>query len=132
MEQFVKLGGEIVAEERYGSDVTDFRSQLTKIVNANPDAIHVSAQAEFSGGTVVKQIRELGYEGRIYSEIVPVGATALEVAGEAATWGEGHHCRTEPGQRKKPGGAVKLQGAVRLRNSALVPGLRLRRRVHHG
>ena len=85
VEQFVKLGGEIVAEERYGSDVTDFRSQLTKIVNANPDAIHVSAQAEFSGGTVVKQIRELGYEGRIYSEIVPVGATALEVAGEAAT-----------------------------------------------
>ena len=84
-EQFVSLGGEIVAEERYASDVTDFRSQLTKIVNANPDAVHIAAQSEFSGGTVVKQIRELGYEGPLYSEIVPVGATALEVAGEAAT-----------------------------------------------
>ncbi len=84
-DQFVALGGEIVAEERYASDVTDFRSQLTKIVNANPDAVHVAAQSEFSGGTVVKQIRELGYEGPLYSEIVPVGATALEVAGEAAT-----------------------------------------------
>ena len=84
-EQFVSLGGEIVAEERYASDVTDFRSQLTKILNANPDAVHVAAQSEFSGGTVVKQIRELGYEGPLYSEIVPVGATALEVAGDAAT-----------------------------------------------
>ena len=84
-DQFVSLGGEIVAEERYASDVTDFRSQLTKIVNANPDAVHIAAQSEFSGGTVVKQIRELGYEGPLYSEIVPVGATALEVAGDAAT-----------------------------------------------
>ena len=84
-EQFVSLGGEIVAEERYASDVTDFRSQLTKILNANPDAVHIAAQSEFSGGTVVKQIRELGYEGPLYSEIVPVGATALEVAGESAT-----------------------------------------------
>ena len=84
-EHFVSLGGEIVAEERYASDVTDFRSQLTKIINANPDAIHIAAQAEFSGGTVVKQVRELGYEGPLYSEIVPVGATALEVAGDAAT-----------------------------------------------
>ncbi len=85
VDQFVKLGGQVVGEERYASDVTDFRSQLTKLINANPDAIHVAAQAEFSGGTVVKQIRELGYEGPLYSEIVPVGATALEVAGDDAT-----------------------------------------------
>ena len=84
-EHFVGLGGAIVAEERYASDITDFRSQLTKIINANPDAVHIAAQAEFSGGTVVKQIRELGYEGPLYSEIVPVGATALDVAGDAAT-----------------------------------------------
>ena len=80
-----QLGGTIVAEERYASDVTDFRSQLTKILNANPDAVHIASQSEFSGGTIVKQIRELGYDGPLYSEIVPVGATALEVAGEAAT-----------------------------------------------
>ena len=83
--RFEELGGEVVAEERYASDATDFRSQLTKLVSANPDAIHIAAQSEFSGGTVVKQIRELGYEGPLYSEIVPVGATALDVAGDAAT-----------------------------------------------
>ena len=84
-DRFEELGGEIVAAERYSSDVTDFRSQLTKLIGENPEAIHVAAQAEFSGGTVVKQLRELGYTGPIFSEVVVVGTTALEVAGEAAT-----------------------------------------------
>ena len=83
--QFENLGGEVVAEERYASDVTDFRSQVTKLISANPDAIHIAAQSEFSGGTIVKQARELGFEGPLYSEVVPIGATALEVAGDAAT-----------------------------------------------
>ncbi len=65
VEQFEELGGEIVAEERYASDVTDFRSQLTKLLNENPDAIHIAAQSEFTGGTIVKQVRELGYEGQL-------------------------------------------------------------------
>ena len=83
--QFEKLGGEIVAVESYPSDTTDFRTQLSKLLNANPDALHVAAQAEASGGTIVKQVRELGYEGPIYSDVVVVGTTALEIAGEAAT-----------------------------------------------
>ena len=83
--QFEKRGGEVVAEERYPSDVTDFRSQLTKLINASPDALHIAAQAEFAGGTIVKQARELGFDGPIYSDVVVVGATALEIAGDAAT-----------------------------------------------
>ena len=85
VEQFEKRGGQIVGEERYASDVTDFRSQLTKLLNANPDGLHVAAQSEFTGGTIVKQARELGYAGPIYSDIVPIGTTALEIAGDAAT-----------------------------------------------
>jgi len=83
--QFEKLGGQVVGEERYPSDIVDFRSQLTKLFSANPDALHIAAQAEFSGGTIVKQARELGFDGPIYGEVVAIGATALEVAGEAAT-----------------------------------------------
>ena len=85
VDQFVKRGGRVVGEERYTSDITDFRSQLTKLFSENPDALHVAAQSESSGGTIVKQARELGYDGPIYSEVVPVGATALEIAGDAAT-----------------------------------------------
>ncbi|MCY4583915.1 MAG: ABC transporter substrate-binding protein [Chloroflexi bacterium] len=83
--RFESLGGQVVGEERYPPDTTDFRTQLTKLIGATPDALHIAAQAEFSGGTIVKQARELGFDGPIYSEVVPIGATALEVAGEAAT-----------------------------------------------
>jgi branched-chain amino acid transport system substrate-binding protein len=83
--QFEARGGEVVAMERYPSDTTDFRTQLTKLIEASPDALHVAAQSEFAGGTVIKQARELGYEGPIYGEDVAVGTTALEIAGDAAT-----------------------------------------------
>ena len=83
--QFEKRGGEVVAAEQYDSATTDFRTQLTRLLNANPDAIHVAAQGEFSGGTIIKQLRELGYQGPIYSEVVPVGSEALNIAGDAAT-----------------------------------------------
>ena len=83
--RFEELGGEVVAAESYVSDVTDFRSQLTKLIGASPDAIHVSAQSEFTGGTILKQLDELGFDGLIYGEIVAIGTTALEIAGEAAT-----------------------------------------------
>ena len=75
----------MVSEERYQSAATDFRTQLTKLLNEAPDALHVAAQSEFTGGTIVKQARELGYEGPIYGEIVTAGTTALEIAGDAAT-----------------------------------------------
>ena len=74
----------MAAVERYSSDTTDFRTQLTKLLSENPDALLIAAQSEFNGGTIIKQVRELGYEGQIYADIVPVGATALEIAGDAA------------------------------------------------
>ena len=100
VDQFTKLGGKVVGEERYASDVTDFRTQLTKLLGANPDGLHIAAQAEFSGGTVVKQVRELGYEGPIYSEIVVVGTTALEIAGDAATGVKAIIADLDPGNSK--------------------------------
>ena len=85
VERFEKHGGTLAAAERYGPDVTDFRSQLTKLLNADPDALHIAPQSEFAAGTIIKQARELGYQGPVYAETVSVGTTALEVAGEAAT-----------------------------------------------
>ena len=85
VEQFEKLGGTVVATEKYASDVTDFRTQLTKLLGANPDAVLLAAQSEFTGGTIIKQSRELGYTGPFYTEVVPTGTTALEIAGDSAT-----------------------------------------------
>jgi len=83
--QFEQRGGSVVAAEAYGSDVADFRTQLTKLFDADPDALHIVPQSEFSAGTIMKQARELGYEGPIYAETVSVGTTALDIAGDAAT-----------------------------------------------
>ncbi len=83
--QFEERGGQVVAAERYQPEVTDFRSLLTKLFAASPDALHLAPQSEFSAGTIIKQARELGYEGPIYAETISVGTTALEIAGDAAT-----------------------------------------------
>ena len=85
VERFEKLGGSVLAAESYSSDVIDFRSQLTKLFNENPDALLLAAQGEASGGAIIKQARELGYDGPIYSEIVPTAPEALSIAGDAAT-----------------------------------------------
>ncbi len=83
--RFEENGGQVVAAERFSSDTTDFRTQLTKLFAADPDALHVSPQSEFAAGTIIKQARELGYDGPIYGETIAVGATALDIAGDAAT-----------------------------------------------
>ena len=85
VEQFERLGGAVVGAESYSFDVIDFRSQLTKLLDKAPDALLLAAQGEASGGTIIKQARELGYDGPIYSEIVPTAPEALNIAGDAAT-----------------------------------------------
>ena len=84
--QFEKRGGQVVAQEAYASsDVTDFRTQLSKLFDAEPDALHLAPQSEFAAGVIIKQARELGYQGPIYAETISVGTTALEIAGDSAT-----------------------------------------------
>ena len=98
--QFEKNGGEVVAAERYASDITDFRSQLTKLLTAKPDALHVVPQSEFAAGTIVKQLRELGYEGPIYGETITVGTTSLDIAGDAATGMKAITAAPDPNNQK--------------------------------
>ena len=58
---------------------------MTKLISAEPDAIFLAAQGEFSGGTIIKQVRDLGFEGPLYSEVVPTQPEALDIAGDTAT-----------------------------------------------
>ena len=98
--QFEKLGGSVVAAERYGSDVTDFRSQLSKLVAASPDALHLAPQSEASAGAIIKQAREIGYEGPIYAETVAIGTSSLDIAGDAATGMKAVATDLEPNNEK--------------------------------
>ena len=129
--QFAKLGGSIVAAEQYGSDNTDFRSQLSKLFAANPDAPHLAPQSEASAGDIIKQTREVGYEGPIYAETISIGTSALEVAGDAATGMKAVAADFDPNNEKGQEVLANFRERYKLHHAAMALGVRLRRRLHH-
>ena len=58
-QEFTKLGGKVVAKESYTQQDPDFKGQLTKIRQLNPDVIYIPG---YYGqvGIIAKQARELG------------------------------------------------------------------------
>ncbi|HEV2293281.1 MAG TPA: ABC transporter substrate-binding protein [Tepidisphaeraceae bacterium] len=58
-EEIKRSGGQIVADEAYTQQDQDFRGQLTKIKNANPDAIYVPGYYT-QVGAIARQAKELG------------------------------------------------------------------------
>jgi len=58
-ENFVKLGGAVVAEEAYLQKDTDFKATLTKIKATTPDFIYIPGYYQ-EVGLIVKQAREMG------------------------------------------------------------------------
>ena len=100
VKRFEALGGTVVASEQYASEETDYKAAITRMLSANPDAVNIASQAEFAGGTIIKQLRELGWDGPIYGEIVAIGTTALDVAGEAATGVKGIVPALDPNNAK--------------------------------
>ncbi len=74
--------GEIVADENFTPETSDFRSILTKIKAAEPEAIFVNPQTEIAGGTVIKQARELGITVPLFGSNVTGGTASIEIAGD--------------------------------------------------
>lgn len=58
-EEFTKLGGKVIAKEAYTQNDPDFKGQLTKIRDLNPDVIYVPGYYS-QVGIIAKQARELG------------------------------------------------------------------------
>jgi branched-chain amino acid transport system substrate-binding protein len=58
---FVSQGGEILIDEKFVIGTQEFKTQLAKIIQTNPQAIFVGQLGE--GGVIIKQARELGYQG---------------------------------------------------------------------
>lgn len=83
-EEFTRLGGKVVAKEAYTQTDPDFKGQLTKIRNLNPDVIYVPG---YYGqvGIIAKQARELdmnmpllGGDGWDSPELWKLGGAALK------------------------------------------------------
>jgi len=83
-EEFTKLGGRVLAKEAYTQTDPDFKGQLTKIRNLNPDVLYIPG---YYGqvGIIAKQARELdmnmpllGGDGWDSPEIWNLGGEALK------------------------------------------------------
>jgi len=78
------LGGQVAASEGYPSGATDFKAQLTKIVQSKPDGLYIPAYYN-DVGLIAKQARELGFKGVLIgsdgwdsSELVSICGSAVE------------------------------------------------------
>jgi len=81
-QSFVKLGGEVVATESYEQGATDFRTQLNKVKQSEPDAIYIVGYSEM--GQLLRQAKEIGINIPFISCIMFEDPKILEIAKEAA------------------------------------------------
>jgi branched-chain amino acid transport system substrate-binding protein len=82
VEEYKRLGGEIITEEVYDFGATDFRSNIEKLKQANPDAVLVSSFAN-EEGILLKQSRELGYRPQWFGFYFAGDPLAVKIAGNA-------------------------------------------------
>ena len=69
-DQLAESGVSVVSEELYMIGDSDFRSQLTNIIQAAPDAIAVVGYPRETG-LIINQSRDLGWEGKL--TVAPAG-----------------------------------------------------------
>ena len=55
---------ELVTVQKFQTTDTDFQTQATNVINTKPDLVIISGLAS-DGGNLVKQLRQLGYDGLI-------------------------------------------------------------------
>jgi branched-chain amino acid transport system substrate-binding protein len=82
--KFTEMGGKIVARETYSKGSTDFRSQLTAIKRAQPEAIYIPGYYT-DIGVIARQARELGITAKLMggdgwdsSKLFELGGSAVE------------------------------------------------------
>ena len=78
-----KIGLNLVADEAYERDNTDFKAQLTSIKAKNPDAIFISGLYS-EAGLIVKQAREAGITAQFFGADGVDSPDFLVIAGTSA------------------------------------------------
>ena len=78
-----ELGGKLLAEDSFDKSGLDFRPQLIKILNTKPEVVYLVGYGK-PLGILIKQIRELGYKGKLLGGPEVAFNDVLSVAGRAA------------------------------------------------
>ena len=84
IEEYKKLGVQILYNEFYERAQQDFYPQMTKIISLNPDLIDTSASSPGTTGLLAKQARDLGYKGPFVTPSGFYAQPVIEVAGKSA------------------------------------------------
>ncbi len=79
-----KFGIKLVADTFYKRGLTDFYPVLTRLLAAKPDVFDLSNMPPADQGRVLKQAREMGYQGPFIAPVAPSLAPVLEIAGPAS------------------------------------------------
>lgn len=79
---FEEKGGEILALESYGARDTDMKTQILKIKNQNVEGIYLFGNGP-SWAQALKQIKELGFEGKILTNTAMFIKNFREIAGNS-------------------------------------------------
>lgn len=82
-ESFVKLGGKTGGLETFGENSSDFKTQCSKVISTNPDAIYLVCYPK-QGAILLKQLKELGNKKQVLGAVAFEDPTLLESAGESA------------------------------------------------
>jgi len=76
---FKELGGEISIAEKYDKNGTDFKSEISKVLDKKVDAIYVIGYGN-AAGKLLNQLTELGYKGKILGTMNFGGPPISEIA----------------------------------------------------
>jgi branched-chain amino acid transport system substrate-binding protein len=100
IEEWKKIGNEIVAEEAYSKGDTDFRGQLTAMKGKKPEAIYVPGYYT-DVGVIARQARELGIkapmmggDGWESEKLFELGGSAIE-----GSYFSNHYSSEDPSPR---------------------------------
>ncbi|WLW60520.1 ABC transporter substrate-binding protein [Achromobacter aegrifaciens] len=93
---YKKAGAALSAKEFFERDRVDFVPLLTRMMARGIDAIELDGNSPATAGLIVKQARELGFEGRIVRTGGPATQEIVNVAGKQAAEGMLVHTPIDP------------------------------------
>lgn len=79
----LSYGSLICSEVGFNEGINDYRPEIKKVFNSNPNGIYL-AGLDREIGLILKQAKELGYHSKFYASAGAVSPKLIEIAGEAA------------------------------------------------
>jgi branched-chain amino acid transport system substrate-binding protein len=81
---YQKVGIKVLAKEFYERGTQDFVPLLTKVIAMKPDIIDLDGSTPGDSGVILKQARQVGFQGQILKTGGPGTLEIVRVAGDAA------------------------------------------------